>query len=212
MIMTLRPKRRKSLRLSGYNYARAGAYFVTICANARKNLFGTIVKDEMHLNETGCMIDTCWQELASYYPEVKLDYFTVMPNHIHGIIFIVGAGSPRPEMPLTPLDGETPPLPRYPNLSKIIGYFKYQSTKQVNKAYQTPGTKLWQRGFYDHVIRDEDSLNRIRAYIETNPLRCHLDRENPVASARDDFDLWLHSLNISRPETNPFSKATLEKI
>lgn len=205
--MAIGPDRRKSLRLTGYDYSQTGVYFVTICAQARKNLFGSIVNDEMHLNEPGRMIYSCWRELSSHYPTIELDYFTVMPNHIHGIIFLVGAGFPRPGVPPGAVGGETPPLQKNPNLSTIIGYFKYQSTRQINGARQTPRAKVWQRSFYDHVIRDDDSLNRVRSYIETNPLRWHLDRENLAARARDDFDVWLDSFRTPRPKTNPFSKA-----
>lgn len=200
--MAIGPAPRKSLRLTGYDYSQTGAYFVTICAQARKNLFGSIVNDEMHLNEPGRIVDSCWRDLSSHYPTIDLDYFTVMPNHIHGIIFLVVAGSPRPGKPLGPSGGETPPLQKNPNLSTIIGYFKYQSAKQINRARQTPGDKVWQRSFYDHVIRDDDSLNRVRSYIETNPLRWHLDRENLASCARDDFDVWLDSLRTSRPKIN----------
>jgi len=106
-----------------------------------------------------------------------------MPNHIHGVIF-VGAGSPRP-------------LPE-PTLSTIIAYFKYQSTKRFNELRNSPGTQLWQRNFYEHVVRDDNSLNRIREYIMTNPQRWELDRNNPLSRGIDDFDRWLAGIK-SRP-------------
>jgi putative transposase len=99
-----------------------------------------------------------------------------MPNHLQGIIF-VGAGSPRP------LPGKT--------LSDIIGYFKYQSTKHINELRSSPGAPLWQRNFFEHVIRDDSSLNRIREYICTNPERWELDRNNPGARGTDEFGRWL---------------------
>jgi hypothetical protein len=127
-----------------------------------------------------------------------------MPNHVHGIIMIVGAGSRRPgnlsnyeggkENRGTPEGGGTPPLQKQPPLSQIIGYFKYESTKDINILRKTPGVKLWQRGFYEHVIRDDESLNRIREYIESNPLRWDLDKENPKAVGKDDFDLLAEHL------------------
>lgn len=210
--MAIRSDRRKTLRLNGYDYSQTGAYFITICAQDRKSLFGSILNDEMHLNEPGRIIDSCWRDLPSHYPTIELDYFTVMPNHIHGIIFLVGAGSPRPGVPSRVVGGETPPLQKNPSLSTIIGYFKYQSTQQLNGSRQTLGAKVWQRGFYDHIIRDDDSLNRIRAYIETNAWRWQFDRENPEASARDDFDVWLDSLKTSHQKKNPFSQALMEEI
>ena len=199
--------KRKSLRLNGYDYSQAGAYFVTICAQARKSLFGEVLGDEMYLIEYGRIVKGGWQELPSQYLSTQLDYFTVMPNHVHGIIFLVGAGSPRPEIPSFQVGGGTPPLQQIPNLSAIIGYFKFHSTKRINEIRHTPGAKVWQRGFYDHVIRDDESLNRIRNYIFTNPIRWHLDRENPAARNRDDFDIWLDSCKTSPYQINRLSEA-----
>jgi putative transposase len=194
-----RESKRKSLRLSGYDYSQAGAYFVTICTHGRKSLFGRVVDDEIYLTEPGRVVYRGWQELNFKYPTIQLDYFTVMPNHVHGIILLVGAGSPRPEIPSLQLGGETPPLQKNPDLSRIIGYFKYQSTKRINAARQTPGVKVWQKGFYDHVIRDDESLNRIREYIATNPSRWDMDRENPAAHGKDDFDNWLAKFKTLPP-------------
>jgi putative transposase len=193
---------RQSLRLKGYDYSQTGAYFVTLCVQGRKNLFGRILDGNLELYDNGMIIQGCWQDLPLKYPTIILDYFTVMPNHVHGIISLVGAGSPRPEIPAWSVGGETPPLPMDLNLSTIIGYFKYQSTKLVNESRRTPGARVWQRGFYDHVIRDDESLNRIREYIITNSRRWHLDRENPEACKKDDFDLWLNTYKIP-PSSTP---------
>jgi putative transposase len=100
---------RKSLRLSGYDYSLPGAYFVTICAQGYKSLFGKVVNNEMSPNAFGNIVSYCWQDLLLKYPTLHLDYFTVMPNHFHGIV-IVGAGSPRPETRPWKVGGETPPL------------------------------------------------------------------------------------------------------
>jgi putative transposase len=199
--------KRKSLRLPGYDYSQAGAYFVTICAQARKSLFGKVLGDEMHMNEYGRTVQGGWRKLPSHYPSIQLDYFTIMPNHVHGIICLVGAGFTRPEILSFPVGGETPPRQQFPNLSAIIGYFKFHSTKQINEIRHTPGAKVWQRGFYDHVIRNDESLNRIRNYIITNPNRWHLDRENPAAPNRDDFDIWLDSCKASLYKRNRLSEA-----
>jgi len=107
-----------------------------------------------------------------------------MPNHLHGIIFIDqpcrggSRAAPTSEFKIKPL-------------GQIIGAFKTISTKQINIHQQMPGIPFWQRGFYEHVIRHEKALNRIRDYITTNPLRWELDRENPQAIGNDDFDVWL---------------------
>jgi REP element-mobilizing transposase RayT len=169
------PPRRKSLRLPGYDYSQTGAYFVTICVKSRECLFGAVISEEMIVNELGRIVQSYWQNLANHFSHIDLDYFMVMPNHLHGIIFLVGAGSPRPQLPL----------------GNLIGYFKFQVTKKINEFLKTPSTQIWQRGFYEHVIRNEESLNRIREYIMTNPSRWYLDRENPLAQGRDDFDGWL---------------------
>ena len=193
-------QQRKRTRLKEYDYSNEGAYFITICAQGRKCLFGLISDGEMRLNEYGKILINYWNELPYKWPNVSLDYFAVMPNHVHGIIMIVGAGSPRPLIPPTDLEGgETPPLQNQPSLSQIIGYFKYQSAKKLNASRATPGAKVWQRSFYEHVIRDDESLNRIREYIATNPSRWHLDRENPAAHGKDDFDDWLAKFKTLPP-------------
>ncbi len=175
--------RRRRLRLTGYDYSQPGMYFITICVKEKACLLGEISGSEMQRNQLGGIVKTCWLEIPAYYSIVILDAFVVMPNHIHGIIY-VGAGSPRPSY--------------RPTLGNIVGYFKYQSTKGVNELRQTPGTSFWQRNFFDHVIRDDNSLNRIREYIITNPQRWELDRNNPLARGTDEFDRWLGDIK-SRP-------------
>jgi REP element-mobilizing transposase RayT len=187
--------RRVSLRLPGYDYSQEGAYFVTICVAGRQYLFGKIMDNEMNLNAFGKIAAASWGDLSSSYnPAIKLDAFTVMPNHIHGIMIITGAkgfGS-LSDSPIK-TGGETPPLQKPPNLGEILGYYKYQSAGRINALRQTVGTSIWQRGYYEHVIRDDQSLNRIREYIIDNPWRWHLDRENPFAQGKDRFYSWLAS-------------------
>ena len=188
--------RRVSLRLPGFDYSQEGAYFVTICVKGRQYLFGKIIDNEMNLNEFGKIVAASWDDLSSYYnPAIKLDAFTVMPNHIHGIIIITGArgfGS-LSDSPIK-TGGETPPLQKPPALGEILGYYKYQSAGRINALRKTVGTSIWQRGYYEHVIRDDQALNRIREYIAGNPQRWYLDRENPQSRGKDDFDSWLASI------------------
>ncbi len=190
---------RQSQRLKNYDYSRIGAYFITICVAKRICLFGDIRDESMHLNRFGEIVKKCWNDLMTQYPSINLDDFVVMPNHVHGIIVIdksVGStfnnstGDDRGNA-----GGETPPLRQTATLSQIIGYFKYQSTKDINAFRNMTGIPVWQRSFYDHVIRDETSWNRIREYISTNPLRWQMDRENPQAQAKDDFDKWLDTFS-----------------
>lgn len=171
--------KRHSLRLREYDYTLAGAYFVTMRLQERHFLLGNVIKGEMQVNEYGKVICNCWDELSGHYSTINLDAFVVMPNHVHGIMFLMEAG------------GETPPLRKPPPLGQIIAYFKYQSSRRINELRGTPGTRFWQRNYYEHIIRDDKSLNRIREYIITNPQRWDLDRENPQAKGQDDFDRWL---------------------
>ena len=179
---------RKSIRLKHYDYAEMGTYFITICTHECACLFGEIIDGEMRLNEAGRMIQSVWNELHGHFPNLELDAFIIMPNHVHGILIIadgvnVGAGFPRPNM-LTQQGGvgfgkggETPPL-RCPSLGKILAYFKYQSTKRINELRGSHGTPVWQRNYYEQIVRDESECDRIREYIETNPARWAEDNEN----------------------------------
>ncbi len=182
-------RHRRLLRLPEYDYSQAGAYFVTICVQGRECLLGEVMGGSIHLSDHGKLVRDCWHKLPHHYPNIELDAFVVMPNHVHGVVVLVGAGLPRP------YNDEIPSPPKQPTLGQIIGYYKYQSTKKINVMWQAPGTRLWQRGYYEHIIRDEKSLSRIREYIVNNPLRWELDRENIHARGQDDFDRWLASFN-----------------
>jgi putative transposase len=188
------PQRRPQ-RLKNYNYSRAGGYFITICTARRMCLFGDIRNEEIYLNKFGEIVQICWRDLRRHYSHITFDAFVIMPNHVHGIIMVdelAGSGSRIFSAAVHEnAGGETPPLRKPATLSQIIGYFKYQSSKQINGLRNMPRIPVWQRSFYDHVIRDEASLNRIREYIATNPLRWCLDRENPDAHGKDEFDTWL---------------------
>ncbi|MBL7072454.1 MAG: transposase [Candidatus Omnitrophica bacterium] len=173
------PGDRKSIRLKDYDYAQTGGYDVSICAHGDKCIFGVVKNGEMFLSDCGKIVDKCWNEIPEHFPHVELDEHIVMPNHMHGIIVIggenddnnVGAGFPRP-------DNETAGKGRgnrAPTLGQIVAYFKYGSTKQINAMRNTPGARLWQRNFYEHVIRNEPDLNRVREYIVYNPAKWEED-------------------------------------
>ncbi|MBI3579254.1 MAG: transposase [Ignavibacteriales bacterium] len=202
--MTKRTRKRKSIRLKEYDYSLVGAYFITVCTHHREHLFGEIANEQMRVNKYGTIVQDCWDGLTKHYPNVELDQFVVMPNHVHGIVAIlddplVGAGSPRPNSNITVNTGARKPRPyQYkPTLGQIIGYFKYQSTKHINELRNTPGRPVWQRGYFEHIIRNEKSLNRIREYIHTNPQRWDFDHENLSAEYKDEFDSWIKSFKKS---------------
>ncbi len=188
--------RRVSPRLLGFDYSQEGAYFVTIAVKGRQYLFGDIVDNEMNLNEFGKIVGASWDDLSCHFhPALNLDAFRVMPNHVPGIIIITrekGFGFPLGSSIET--GGETPPLQKPPALGEILGYYKYQSAVRINALRNSVGTSIWQRGYYEHVIRDDRSLNRIREYIAGNPQRWRLDRENPRSRGKDGFDSWLASI------------------
>ena len=168
---------RHSLRLQSYDYSQPGAYFITICTYEKKNLLGNIVDGEMNLTEAGRTIWDIWESLPKRYPEIQLDAFVVMPNHIHGIIMVlynseVGAIHELP-LPRTRIQRRRMLLP------KVVGYFKMNTAKQVNVIRDTRGTPVWQRNYYEHIIRNEDQLQRLREYIINNPVRWHEDPDNP---------------------------------
>lgn len=169
---------RRSIRLQGYDYAQAGAYFVTICAHNRECLFGEIVNDAVQLNTCGQIVAQCWQWLSEHYPYVILDEWVVMPNHLHGILVIADETDGRGASRRAPQPDATIPVKRKP-LGQLIAAFKATSTKRI---LALPGIAIefvWQRNYYEHIIRDERELNQIRQYIADNPLKWATDDNNP---------------------------------
>ncbi|MCF6153948.1 MAG: transposase [Candidatus Brocadia sp.] len=204
--MTYDPKlhHRRSLRLKEYDYSRNGAYFITVRSYDKKCIFGNILIESVELTRLGKIVNDFWYEIPNHFKNVQLDTFIVMPNHIHGIIIINddcmdavstspsnmnvnngrGGVSPRPQseytLPIHEINGRgKTPLKWKRTLSQIIGYYKYQTTKIINQLNKTPGNHVWQRNYYDHIIRNVDDFNKIREYIIQNPLKWALDRENP---------------------------------
>jgi len=165
---------RRSIRLKGYDYSQMGAYYVTIDVQNRACLFGEIVNYELVLNEAGKMVHLHWALLPERFQNIELDVYQVMPNHFHGIIVInepVGASL---------VDA----LYSRPTLGDIIGAFKSITANEYikgvhNKSWPQFYKLLWQRNYYEHVVRDEKDLNRIRDYIQSNPANWDEDEENP---------------------------------
>ncbi len=179
--------RRNSIRLKGYDYIQAGAYFVTICTRGRECLFGDIMNGEMQLNEVGRIMANTWEWLATQYAYIELDAWIVMPNHLHGIIVILNddstSGSGRGGSRTAPTQiAIAKPVTRKP-LGRLIGAFKTVSTQRINELNGSSGAPIWQRNYYEQIIRDEKSLQQIREYIISNPLKWGLDHENPNVGA-----------------------------
>ena len=177
--------KRKNLRLPEYDYAQQGAYFVTVCTKDKACLFGDIVDDEMMLNDAGVIVEKCWNDIPVHFPRVELDQFVVMPNHIHGILFIGDSSSIVGAKNLSPLRSSQTqkayPGQKPRGTSKTIGSivrgFKIGITKWMRQ--HTSVYFVWQRNYYERVIRNERELNDIREYIVNNPLKWALDHENP---------------------------------
>jgi REP element-mobilizing transposase RayT len=167
-----RKHNRQSIRLKGYDYSKPGYYFVTICVADRYCLFGEILDEEMHLNEYGKIAKAEWLRTENLRDNVCLDEFVVMPNHVHGIIKIIDKNSSRGVSPYAPAAAKKSKNKfRSPsnNLGAMVRGYKSTVTKQINKLNNQPGDKVWQRNYYDHIIRNRHELNRIRKYIQDNP-------------------------------------------
>ncbi len=181
---------RQSIRLRDYDYSRAGAYFVTICAWQRECLFGEVVDGEMRLNDAGRVVTRIWDTLSQRFQDAEVDVFVAMPNHIHGIIVINDPGGVRAihELPLhaSPHASSLRKLylrdRRNMSLPKIIGYLKMNSAKHINQQRNTPGVPVWQRNYYERIIRDESEWHAIRQYIADNPVKWQEDENHPRRS------------------------------
>jgi REP element-mobilizing transposase RayT len=173
---------RKSIRLQGFDYTSAGAYFVTIVAHGRECLFGEVADGVMVLNDVGKIADECWRAIPEHFPNVDLGAHIIMPNHAHGIIVIrndespSGVGATHWVAPTT-----TNPRPagaKRGSLGAIIGSYKMAVTRQIQRQHSI--SNIWQRNYYEHIIRNDREMERIWHYIESNPANWTDDDENPL--------------------------------
>ena len=190
---------RKSIRLKGYDYTQLGYYYVTICVQNRECLLGSVKDSLVELNKFGKIVDQKWNNIPKHFSNTTLDEYIIMPNHIHGIIGIFEGAKHFSKTNNFHLSSEVKvenqicvknryknvsPLP-HPNgtkpgsLSSIIQNFSSITTRKINQIRETNGMKLWQRNYFDRIIRNGDELIRIRKYIRENPLRWEIDEENP---------------------------------
>ncbi len=197
------PRReRKPMRLPGYDYSMPGAYFVTACTKNRELLFDR--------QEAKLAVESAWHSLLEIFADIELDEFVVMPNHVHCIICIMGQGPYR----LHPgtwknddvrrvgqLPNPTLENPKFETLSNIIGAFKTTAATRINKLRGLLGAAVWQKSFYDRIVRNERELGQIQKYILNNPVKWKEDRDNPVGSrfcspAKSIDDYWNEIFNI----------------
>ena len=192
---------RTSIRLRGYDYAGPGAYFLTICTAGHRCLFGRIEGDTIRLGPMGGIVEACWRAIPLHVADVELDAFVVMPNHVHGIVWIVDDDRhDKRATHASPLRGpscgamagrEVPNGPQRRSVAAVVGSFKSAASRATARAFDRPGGSLWQRNYYEHIIRNDVALARIRQYIADNPARWSQDRENPAAVNPDMADPWL---------------------
>ncbi len=187
--MTSSYGQRRSLRLQDYDYAHAGAYFVTLCTQDRRCLLGSIGGEQHVLTDVGRMISETWAGLGDRFP-LDIDAFVVMPNHLHGIVVLHGEErratiperarrEPAPTSSDIVRRSERARQEPAPTLSEIVRRFKTFTANRARQMIILRRGGLWQRNYYEHIIRSEEELNKLRAYTMTNALRWHLDQENP---------------------------------
>ena len=151
-------ERQGSPRLPGYDYSRAGVYFVTFNVKDRLHAFGEIRHGRLIQNELGIIVGDSWCWLERQYPYVRLDSWILMPDHFHGIVKILGEGR-----------DSAADVRRRKTLGRLIGAFKTTSTCRLNQICGTPGRRIWQHQFYDRILREHDELKAVRRYIRNNP-------------------------------------------
>ncbi|HEY3311150.1 MAG TPA: transposase [Anaerolineales bacterium] len=180
---------RHSIRLPGYDYSRAGAYYVTIVTHGRENLFGEVLNGVMELSRYGQIVQAAWFDLPKHYRHLELDAFCIMPNHVHAILVLIEFGrdgsisdndNMHSAMPAgsAPLQNrsDTRPSMRQP-LTEIVRAFKSFSARRINELRKTPGIPVWQRNYYEHIIRDNEDYLAKYAYIRDNPMNLEKDGE-----------------------------------
>jgi REP element-mobilizing transposase RayT len=205
--MTYNPKKhhRRSIPLPGHDYTQIAAYFTTICTYKKQCWFGDVINGEMQHNQLGIIVHTFWQALPRRFSHIQLDAFVVMPNHVHGILIITDARARQPQsFPSSDNFTDAVPLqnrnistaeqfgkPVSGSIPTVIRSFKSAVTKRINLMRKTPYPPVWQRDYYESIIR-EDGLDNVRQYIINNPFKWAEDEENPSRHPHEQLDLGLY--------------------
>jgi len=171
---------KRSGRLKDYDYAQAGAYFVTLVTAERNCIFGEIVKEAMHLSDLGKTADACWRAIPEHFPAVELGAFVVMPNHLHGILVIHESGHGTGRLRLHDEGNDFPhKINIKPGvLSAVIR--SYRSTVSYRTHQEHDAAGIWQRNYYERLIHNEREMDTIWRYIEANPAQWDKDDQNPA--------------------------------
>ncbi len=189
MKFDLQKHHRRSIRLRGYDYAQPGGYFVTIVTYQRDLLFGEIVDEEMALNKYGMVAKQQWEKLPKRFPNIELGAFTIMPNHMHGIIQILDENCRGTAEVSNDFDGElsrrAPTQEQFQkpvrgSIPTIVRSYKSAVAYRIHLMRGANGTPVWQRNYYEHIIRNHEDWDRIHRYIESNPSLWAEDEENPL--------------------------------
>ncbi len=162
-------KNRKLPRLKGYDYGTAGYYYLTLCTDDKRCLFGTICEGAISLNELGRMAKNELLKIEQHFPSVSIDQYVIMPNHLHVILVIDPTERSRP----FPTNAGANEKFSNPTVSTVVGLYKAGVTRLARERH--PGIAIWQKSFYDHVIRDEKGYQKICEYIADNPLKWQED-------------------------------------
>ena len=163
---------RRSIRLKGYDYSQPGLYFITICVHNREHLFGEIVGGKMEMNDAGKIAEQEWLKTAEMRENVELLEYVIMPNHMHGIILLNDRGGTMRRAPTIEQFGK----PTSNTIPTIVRGYKSAVTKKINMLRNMPGVPVWQRNYYEHIIRDQKSYYHIAKYIRNNPQKWQDDR------------------------------------
>jgi len=161
---------RQSVRLRNFDYTSAGAYFVTVCTQNRACILGEVADQNVALTISGRIVDECWRAIPIHFPSTTLDVHVVMPNHIHGVIAFKRLSEIQWMNSVTP------------KLGDVVRSFKARVSIEVRRLVGNSSVPVWQRNYYERVIRNDEELNRIRQYIADNPLNWAIDSENPFTS------------------------------